>query len=72
MIVLSRLLTHPLLAHQGGWDEMLMVIVPVGVFAALLYGANKRATKLVEQAEDGEGSPLSRDVPTHNERSGPR
>ena len=52
MIVLSWLLTHPLLAHQGGWDEMLMVIVPVGAFAALLYGANKRAAKLAEHADD--------------------
>jgi hypothetical protein len=72
MPLLSSVEMLQLLAHQGGWDEMLMVIVPVGVFAALLYGANKRAAKLVEQAEDGEDSPLSRDVPTHNERSGPR
>lgn len=72
MVVLSSLQTLTLVAHQGGWDEMLMVIVPVGAFAALLYGANKRAAKLAEQAEQGEVSPLSRDVPTHNERSGPR
>lgn len=62
----------PLLAHQGGWDEMLMVVVPVGAFAALLYGANKRAARLAEQAEDGEGPPLSRDIDTRNQRSGPR
>ncbi len=72
MIVLSWLPTLRLVAHQGGWDEMLMVIVPVGAFAALLYGANKRAAKLAEHADDEAGSPLSRDVPTHNERSGPR
>jgi hypothetical protein len=35
-----------LLAHQGGWDEMLMVVVPVGAFAGLLYVANRRASKL--------------------------
>jgi hypothetical protein len=69
---MSAVETAQLLAHQGGWDEMLMVIVPVGAFAALLYGANKRAAKLAEQAEEGEVSPLSRDVSTHNERSGPR
>jgi hypothetical protein len=61
----------PILAHQGGWDEMLMVVVPVGVFAALLYMANKRAAKLSEQS-DGSGSPLSRDVDPRNDRSGPR
>ncbi len=34
------------LAHQGGWDEMLMVAVPIAVFALLLYVANNRASKL--------------------------
>jgi hypothetical protein len=60
------------LAHQGGWDEILMVAVPVGVFAALLFGANKRAAKLADHRDDGEGSPLSRDIDTRNDRSGPR
>lgn len=59
------------LAHQGGWDEALMVVVPVGAFAALLYVANKRAARLSDDA-DGESSPLSRDIDTRNERSGPR
>jgi len=31
-----------LLAHQGGWDEMLFVLVPVGAFATLLALANRR------------------------------
>ena len=69
-IAASRTLT--LLAHQGGWDEMLMVFVPVSAFAALLFVANKRAAKLADQAEDGEGPPLSRDIDPRNERSGPR
>jgi len=30
------------LAHQGGWDEALMVIVPVGLFGGLLWVAAKR------------------------------
>lgn len=34
------------LAHQGGWDEVLLVLAPVGLFAALLFVANKRAAKL--------------------------
>ncbi|HRW39401.1 MAG: hypothetical protein KDB04_17950 [Acidimicrobiales bacterium] len=33
-----------LLAHQGGWDEALMVIAPLGVFASLLWVAHRRAT----------------------------
>jgi hypothetical protein len=32
-----------LLAHQGGWDELLMVLVPVAVFVSLLWLANNRA-----------------------------
>ncbi len=31
------------LAHQGGWDEALMVIVPVGLFVGLLWVATRRA-----------------------------
>jgi hypothetical protein len=30
-------------AHQGGWDEMLFVAIPIGLFAFLLYVANKKA-----------------------------
>lgn len=43
----------PVLAHQGGWDEALMVIVPVGLFVALLRLAIVRA----EQADRAKGSP---------------
>lgn len=32
-----------ILAHQGGWDEILMVAGPLLVFAGVLYLANKRA-----------------------------
>ena len=34
-----------LLAHQGGWDEILFVLVPISIFAGLLALANKRATR---------------------------
>jgi hypothetical protein len=40
-----------LLAHQGGWDEFLMVAVPVIVFALLLRVANRRADKMGEPTE---------------------
>ena len=33
------------LAHQGGWDEILMVLTPIAVFALLLKLANSRANK---------------------------
>ena len=40
------------LAHQGGWDEILMVAGPLLVFAGVLYLANRRANaKLAEAAQ---------------------
>ena len=39
----------PVLGHQGGWDEILFVLVPIALFAGLLALANKRAAR--EQAE---------------------
>ena len=43
----------PVLAHQGGWDEMLFVAAPLGLFAFLLYMANRRAQdNLDEEDED--------------------
>jgi cyanate permease len=38
----------PLLAHQGGWDEALFVLAPMGFFAFLLWLANRRAAKRLE------------------------
>jgi hypothetical protein len=35
-------------AHQGGWDEMLFVAIPIGLFALLLYVANKKAQAQLE------------------------
>lgn len=32
-----------LLAHQGGWDELLMVLVPIAAVVLLLRVANRRA-----------------------------
>jgi hypothetical protein len=32
-----------ILAHQGGWDEILMVAVPLVLVAILLVVANRRA-----------------------------
>ncbi len=37
------------LAHQGGWDEILFVLVPIALFAVLLTLANRRANR--EQAD---------------------
>ena len=42
-----------MLAHQGGWDEMLMVLVPIAVLAGLLALAKRRA----DQARPDDGDP---------------
>ena len=34
-----------LLAHQGGWDEILMVVAPIILLFCLLKLANKRAKR---------------------------
>ena len=39
------------LGHQGGWDEVLFVFVPVSLFAGLLWLANKRAMAMQDAAE---------------------
>lgn len=36
------MLATGVLAHQGGWDEILMVLAPVTLFVVLLKLANKR------------------------------
>ena len=40
------------LAHQGGWDEMLFVAVPLGLFAFLLYMANRKAQHHLDDEEE--------------------
>lgn len=70
-----------LFAHQGGWDEMLMVVVPVAAFAALLYGANRRASQLNSDTPSPTGDDDATHEPTpgtgrprtepRNERGGP-
>ena len=49
------------LAHQGGWDEMLMVLGPILVIVLLLRLAKKRAERAAANAEtpDAEDSPPS-------------
>jgi hypothetical protein len=39
-------------AHQGGWDEMLFVLVPISLFAGLLALANKRAAREQSERDD--------------------
>ena len=55
--------TALLLAHQGGWDEMLFVAVPILIFGSLLAVANRRASRIEEQQKQRQrpGNPRARD-----------
>jgi hypothetical protein len=46
--------TPLVLAHQGGWDEMLFVLVPLLVFLTLQW-LNRR--KMRQESDDGPGGP---------------
>ncbi len=39
------------LAHQGGWDEALLIATPLAALAGLLYLANKRADRQLNADE---------------------
>ncbi len=44
----------PLLtAHQGGWDEILLVAGPLAIIAGLLWLADRRARRMGLSEEDG-------------------
>jgi hypothetical protein len=59
-----------ILAHQGGWDEMLMVAGPIGIFAYILRRANRRAEEAANATADtsdgADGSVLGGDVVVHD------
>ena len=38
-------------AHQGGWDEILYVAGPLLVMGAILWLANRRAARLDDESE---------------------
>ncbi|MEY3691221.1 MAG: hypothetical protein RJB57_876 [Actinomycetota bacterium] len=44
-----------MLAHQGGWDEILFVLVPIAFIAFLLSVANRRAKRLVRSRDVSPG-----------------
>ncbi|MEM7325757.1 MAG: hypothetical protein AAF531_21915 [Actinomycetota bacterium] len=58
---IERLLAEPrfLLGHQGGWDEILMVVGPLLVVGLLLWLANKRVSAQLEAAEESDGRAAS-------------
>lgn len=45
------------LAHQGGWDEILLVLTPIALFAGLLWLANARANKELQRRRAERSAP---------------
>lgn len=43
-----------LVAHQGGWDEILLVLGPILIIVGLLRLAKNRVTRETDEAENGE------------------
>jgi hypothetical protein len=41
-----------IVAHQGGWDELLFVLLPIALFAGLLAIANRRASRAEQDRTD--------------------
>ncbi len=41
----------PVFAHQGGWDEILLVVGPLAIIALALWLANRRVSAQLESAE---------------------
>ena len=43
-----------MLAHQGGWDEALLVAGPLLLFAGIVWNAKRRAVKQAQAGADAE------------------
>ena len=50
--VLAAHLVAPLLAHQGGWDEIALVLGPIIILGGLLILANRRADKIASERDE--------------------
>jgi len=46
------MVTAAVLAHQGGWDEVVLVLLPLVVLAGLLRMARRRALQETEEGDD--------------------
>jgi hypothetical protein len=48
---------HPILAHQGGWDEILLVAGPIAVIVGLLALVKRRIDAQVKVASSESNDP---------------
>jgi hypothetical protein len=56
----ARLYDTGVLAHQGGWDEILLVAGPIAVIILVLWQATRRADRQVlERNSQSESTPTN-------------
>ncbi len=55
-------------AHQGGWDELLLVAAPLAIIGLLLWIANKRVSAKLAAAQAEDSNALDGSA---SDRSGP-
>lgn len=64
--------TAAVLAHQGGWDELLLVLAPLVLFGFLLLLAKRRADQMTADTEsDTEGDTDAEQAVSSNGDTGP-
>ena len=49
---MASVISTALFAHEGGWDEVLLVVVPIGAIVGLLLLAKKRVDAAVAKHGD--------------------
>jgi hypothetical protein len=53
--------SETMIAHQGGWDEILLVLGPIAVIVGLLMLARKRVGAMEESKADAKAKAVSSD-----------
>ncbi len=49
-----------MIAHQGGWDELLLVLGPIAVIVGLLMLARKRVDAAEQNKADAKAKPVGK------------
>ncbi len=63
----TQAVISPIFGHQGGWDEALMVLVPIAIFVGLLLLANKRAKAIQAKRAQTDSMPEGSERPETSE-----
>ncbi len=53
---MPNLLASAVLAHQGGWDEILLVVGPIATIVTLLVVVKRRLDRSTASRSEGKGA----------------